>query len=152
MVLSEEHFKTQYNHNESPIYGDTQGSYWWDPPNPELLISQCLPFLSVSLLSGLNHQDYSSIPLSFLNTIAKWICLVVAPAFYVPTKQQLICQTWCCSSRGWECLPPPSLSWLSPLSSVHLKTAGTFGSPHLWLFSLSLTNTLTLQKSLRRSS
>lgn len=70
-----------------PICCYTQGSLCWNPPNPELLISQCLPILSVSLLSGLSHQDYSSIPLSFLNTIAKWICLVLPLASHVPTKE-----------------------------------------------------------------
>lgn len=64
---------------------------------------------SLSLLSGLSHQDYSSILLSFPNTIAKGCVLSFPLAFSVPTNQQLLCQTRCPSSGRDSESPPPLL-------------------------------------------
>lgn len=101
----------------------------------------------LSLLSGLSHQDYSSIPLSFPNTIAKWMCVVVPLVFSVPTNQLLFWQTGATETQ--KAPSPPSSSWLSPLSSIHLTAAGTFGFSHLLLCPfLSLTLYLSVQKSL----
>lgn len=113
---------------------------------PELRILPCVPCFvsfSLSLLSGLSHQDYSSILLSFPNTIAKGCVLSFPLAFSVPTNQQLLCQSRRPSS-GRDSESPPSR--LSPLSPVHLTSAGTFG---LLISALSfpLTNPVSLTVS-----
>lgn len=65
------------------------------PSNSELLTLQCVPFFCLFslflFLSGLSHQDSSSILLSFPNTIAKGCVLSFPLAFSVPTNQQLLC-------------------------------------------------------------
>lgn len=106
---------------------------------------------SLSLLSGLSHQDYSSILLSFPNTIAKGCVLSFSsphpphpPAFSVPPNQQLLYHSRCplrqrlrkllvvtsvpCSSDNcWDV-------WSSPLSLFFLSL-----SPFLSLTPVSST-------------
>lgn len=71
-----------------------------------------LSVFSLSLLSGLSHQDYSSILLSFLNTIAKGC--VFPLAFSVPNKQLLLCRAPASLLRQRLRKPHPPSCWLSP--------------------------------------
>lgn len=71
-----------------------------------------LSVFSLSLLSGLSHQDYSSILLSFLNTIAKGC--VFPLAFFVPNKQLLLCRAPASLLRQRLRKPHPPSCWLSP--------------------------------------
>lgn len=74
--------------------------------------------LFLSLLSGLSHQDYSSILLSFPNTIAKGCVLSFPLAFSV---QQLLCHSWCSPlSCGRDSESPPPGCHLSPLFNWQL--------------------------------
>lgn len=73
--------------------------------NPKLVILLCVPFvflsvsLSLSLLSGLSHQDYSSILLSFPTHNSKGCALSFPLAFSVPTNEQLLYHSRCPRQR-----------------------------------------------------
>lgn len=81
---------------------------------------------SLSLLSGLSHQDYSSILLFFPNTIAKGCVLSFPLAFSVPTNQELLYHSWC-PPCGRDSESPPFLPVVTSVNPVQLTTAGTFG-------------------------